>query len=216
MNERMEVLMKQIWRRAVLGAVSTMVAALAVASPASAGLLVETTSDCDGQELSKPFARWLDPMSYTLVPGGSLEDGAAGWKLGGGARVVAGNEPWQVNDSGDSASLRLPAGSSAVTAPICVGLEHPTVRLFARKNSGFLSVLTVTAVVTLQGGGKLEVPFGVVAAGSKWGPTLPMLFLGNALPILPGQYTPVSFRFTPVLGGDWQIDDVYVDPYRAR
>jgi hypothetical protein len=212
----MEVLMKQIWRRAVLGAVSTMVAALAVASPASAGVLVETTADCDAGQLSKPFARWLDPMSYTLVPGGTLEDGAAGWKLGGGARVVAGNEPWQVNDSGDSASLRLPAGSSAVTAPICVGLEHPTVRLFARKNSGFLSVLTVTAVVTLQGGGKLEVPFGVVAAGSKWGPTLPMLFLGNALPILPGQYTPVSFRFTPVLGGDWQIDDVYVDPYRAR
>jgi hypothetical protein len=74
----------------------------------------------------------------------------------------------------------------------------------------------VTAVVTLQGGGKLEVPFGVVVAGSRWNPTLPMLFLGNALPILPGQYTPVSFRFTPILGGDWQVDDVYVDPYRAR
>ena len=27
--------------------------------------------------------------------------------------------------------------------------------------------------------------------------------------------TPVSFRFTPV-GGSWQIDDVYVDPYRSR
>jgi hypothetical protein len=216
MNERMEVLMKQNWRRTVLGVVSTMVAALAVASPASAGVLVQTTSDCDGQVLSKPFARWLDPMSYTLVPGGSLEDGAAGWKLSGGARVVAGNEPWQVADDGGTASLRLPAGSSAVTAPICVGLEHPTLRLFARKNSGLLSVMAVSARVPLQGGGTLELPFGVVAAGAKWAPTLPMLFVANALPILPGQYTPVSFRFTPLLGGDWQIDDVYVDPYRAR
>jgi hypothetical protein len=25
----------------------------------------------------------------------------------------------------------------------------------------------------------------------------------------------VAFQFTPVLG-DWQIDDLYVDPYRTR
>jgi hypothetical protein len=216
MNERMEVLMKETWRRAVIGVVSTMVAALAVASPASAGVLVQTTTSCDGQALSKPFAPWLDPMSYTLVPGGSMEGGAAGWKLSGGAHVVAGNEPWQVNNSGDSASLRLPAGSSAVSAPICVGLTHPTLRLFARKNSGLLSALAVSVRVPLQAGGTLELPFGVVAAGGRWTPTLPMLFVANALPLLPGQYTPVSFRFTPLLGGDWQIDDVYVDPYRAR
>jgi hypothetical protein len=216
MNERMEVLMKQIWRRAVLGAVSTMVAGFAFASPASAGLLVKTTSDCTGQELSKPFAPWGDGMSYTLVPGGAVENGGQGWTLSGGARVVAGNEPWRVNGAGDGASLRLPSGSSAVTAPICVGLEHPTLRLFARKNSGLLSTVAVSAVVHLQLGGTLEVPFGLLLAGSKWAPTPPMLILGNLLPLLPGQYTPVSFRFTPLLGGDWQIDDVYVDPYRAR
>jgi hypothetical protein len=28
--------------------------------------------------------------------------------------------------------------------------------------------------------------------------------------------TPVQFRFTPVGGGTWQIDDVYVDPWRYR
>jgi hypothetical protein len=216
MNERMEALMKNIWRRAVLGAVSTMVAAFAVASPASAGLVVKTTTNCTGQVLTKPFAPWGDPMSYTLVPGGSLEAGAVGWKLSGGARVVAGNEPWRVNAPGDSRSLRLPSGSSAVTAPICVGLEHPTLRLFAKKNSGLLSVMAVTAVIQLQLGGTIEVPFGVVASGSTWAPTMPMLFLANMLPLLPGQYTPVSFRFKPLLGGDWQIDDVYVDPYRAR
>jgi hypothetical protein len=216
MNERMEVLMKQTWRRAVLGVVSTLVAAFAFASPASAGLVVKTTTDCTGQVLSQPFAPWRDTMSYTLVPGGSLEDGAAGWRLSGGARVVAGNEPWQVNRTGDSASLRLPSGSSAVPAPMCVGLEHPTLRLFARKNSGLLSTLAVSAVVQLQLGGTLEVPFGLVLGGGKWAPTLPMLYLSNLLPLLPGQYTPVSFRFRPLLGGDWQIDDVYVDPYRAR
>jgi hypothetical protein len=57
------------------------------------------------------------------------------------------------------------------------------------------------------------VPVGVVLGGS-WSPSLPFLFLGNLLPLLPGQYTPVSFRFTPLLGGNWQVDDVYVDPWK--
>jgi hypothetical protein len=208
--------MKQLWRRGLAGAALLVVATLATAGTASAGVLVKTTTDCSDQALSKPFTRWLDQANYTPLPGGSIEGGAAGWTLNGGAKVVAGNESWNVGGAGDSSSLRLPAGSSAVSAPICVGLEHPTVRFFAKKNSGLLSTLAVSAVVRLQLGGTLEVPFGVVAAGGKWTPTLPFLFLGNLLPLLPGQYTPVSFRFTPILGGDWQIDDVYVDPFRSR
>jgi hypothetical protein len=187
---------------------------LALAAPASAGLVVKTTTNCPAEPLSQPFKRWLDPFSYQLAPGGSFEAGAPGWRLSG-ARVVTGNEPWRVTGrSGDGASLRLPSGSSAQTPPVCVGLEHPTVRFFARRNSGLLSTLAVSAVVTLQGGGTLAVPVGVVVAGGSWTPTLPYLFLGNLLPLVPGQYTPVSFRFTPLLGGDWQIDDVYIDPMK--
>jgi hypothetical protein len=189
-------------------------ATLALAAPASAGILVQTTRDCPAAPTSHPFQRWLDPFSYQLAPSGSFEAGAAGWRLSG-ARIVAGNEPWRVTGrSADGASLRLPSGSSATTPPVCVGLEHPTIRFFARRNSGLLSTLAVSAVVTLQGGGTLAVPVGVVVAGGSWTPTLPYLFLGNFLPLLPGQYTPVSFRFTPIFGGDWQIDDVYIDPWK--
>jgi hypothetical protein len=211
----MEVLMKQYWRHALAGA-AAIVAMLATAGTASAGVLVKTTKDCSGQALSKPFTPWLDQASYTPLPGGSFEGGATGWKLSGGAKVVAGNESFKVHGSGDATSLRLPAGSSALSAPICVGLEHPTMRFFAKKNSGLLSTMAVTAVIQLQLGGTLDVPFGVILSGNQWKPTLPFLFLGNLLPLLPGQYTPVSFRFTPILGGDWQVDDVYVDPYRSR
>jgi hypothetical protein len=34
----------------------------------------------------------------------------------------------------------------------------------------------------------------------------------NLLPLLPGEQTPVRFRFTPQGSANWQIDDVYVDP----
>jgi hypothetical protein len=210
----MEVLMKQPWRRVLLAAAATMVASLAMVGSASAGVLVKTTTDCADTPLSTPFSRWLDPMHYTLVPGGSFESGATGWKLSS-ASVVSGNESWKVRGAADARSLLLPSGSSAVSAPMCVGLEHPTLRFFAKKNSGLLSTLVVSARVQLQLGGTLDVPVGVVLAGGQWTPTLPYLFLGNLLPLLPGQYTPVSFVFRPLLGS-WQIDDVYVDPMRTR
>jgi hypothetical protein len=215
LTERMEVLMKHNWRNALVGAAATLVTTLAMTGSASAGLVVKTTTDCPQQPLSQPFAPWGDNASYQLVPGGAAES-SAGWKLTGSARVVSGNEPWKVHGSGDRSSIRVPSGSSATTAPICVGLGDPTVRFFAKKNSGLLSTLAVFAVLRPSLGGELAIPVGVVLGGGSWKPSLPFLFLGNLLPLVPGQYTPVSFRFTPVLGGDWQIDDVYVDPMRSR
>jgi hypothetical protein len=42
-----------------------------------------------------------------------------------------------------------------------------------------------------------------------------MTVTASLLPLLPGQHTPVSFRFTALGGGDWQVDDLYVDPFRT-
>lgn len=206
--------MKQNWRRAVFGVASMVVASLAMTGSASAGVVVKTTTNCAGQVLEQPFQRWNDNALYTLVPGGSFEGGATGWGLGG-ANATAGNETYKVGGSTDATSLRLPLGSHAVSAPICVGLEHPTLRFFAKRNSGLLSTLVVAARVQLSVGGTLDVPVGVIASGSSWAPTPVTIYLANVLPLLPGQYTPVSFTFTPLLG-DWSIDDVYVDPMRSR
>jgi hypothetical protein len=207
--------MKQNWRRALVAAATTMIASCAVAGSASAGVLVKTTTSCPSQSFSTPFKPWYDSSQYTLVPGGSFEAGASGWTLSGGAKVTPGNESFKVSGADDDASLQLPSGSSALSAPVCVGLEYPTMRFFAKRNSGLLTTVAVTAQVQLSLGGTLDVPFGVVLSGSRWTPTPAYLFLGNLLPLLPGQYTSVRFRFTPVLG-DWSIDDVYVDPLRSR
>ena len=43
-----------------------------------------------------------------------------------------------------------------------------------------------------------------------------MTVLASLLPLLPGEYTPVAFRFTSMLGGNWSIDDIQVDPYGRR
>ena len=200
--------------------VVTLVASLALTAPAYAGTFGDSAAPCEGRTVEQPFLRWLDPMRYVLAPNGDLERGAAGWKLTGGARVVEGNETFFVGGARDSQSLFLPAGSSATTRPTCVQLLHPTVRYFA-KNRGtpVLSTLTVEALIENPlTGGVLVLPVGVHTGGKTWHPSLPGLVLADFLSVLGDDAElAVAFRFKPLgLGAAWQIDDVYVDPFRNR
>jgi hypothetical protein len=195
------------------------VAALAVTAPsAQAGVLVKTTNDCNTGAAEQPFTQWSDGNDYVLAPGGAFEDGAPGWTLSG-ASVVDGNEPWQVHGDGGSSSLKIPAGRSATSSTMCVGLEDPTLRFFAKSTStsllGSLSTLAVEVQFETSVGAVVSVPIGVVLPGSKWQPTPQYLVLANLLPLLPGEHTPIRFKFTAIGGSTWQIDDVFVDP-RSR
>lgn len=191
---------------------------LLTAAPANAGVLVASAPDCTDGTMTKPFAPWGDNNDYVLGPRGSFESGVSGWVLSG-ASVVSGNESFYVGDKSDSKSLRLPNGASALTPTVCVGLEKPSIRFFARNaGSGPLALsATSTIAVNVQFETSLgivtELPLGVVTSSSDWQPTLPMVVLQSLLPLLPGEHTPVRFRLT-VVGGDWRVDDFYVDPYR--
>jgi hypothetical protein len=210
--------MNGIIRRAALAATAAVATAAVFAAPASAGILTASASDCGDETLTKPFAQFGDSANYKLVRNGAFETGTTGWTLTGGARVVTGNEPWKVGGSSHAKSLVLPAGSSAISPVSCVGLAEPTLRFFAKKNRAALlgiSTLAVSVYVKTSLGVVVPVPVGVVLGNGQWKPTPPMLIVANLLPLLPGDRTPVAFQFTPILG-DWQIDDVYVDPQRFR
>ena len=205
----------------MLSALVAVVLAAALPASAQAGLLVQTATSCDAHSLSQPFARFLDPMRYTLVPGGAFEAGDRAWSLTGGAVVVSGNESFRVHDADDSRSLSLPPGSSAVSPAMCVGLGEPTLRLFAKKSGGgllggTLSTLRVDVLVEDNLGLLSSVPTGLVLAGSSWAPSLPQLVVANLLPLLPGDMTPVAFRLVPQGPATWTVDDVYVDPWGGR
>lgn len=206
--------------RSVATAAVVAIAALAMsASAASAGVLVASAPSCDSQSLSKTFMPWLDIADYTALSGGDFENGAAGWWTNGAASVAGDNESFHVGAAGDSKSLALNANSSVTSPAICVGIEHPTLRFFAkRRTTGLLAALStmrVDALIELADGTVLPVPIGVVTGYSNWQPTLPMAIVGNLLPLLPGERTAIAFRFT-AQSGDWSIDDVWVDPYFRR
>jgi hypothetical protein len=199
----------------LVGALVAGTVALGLFAPAAdAGVLVRSATNCPEQTLERPFLRWLDPANYVLVPEGTLETTSA-WTLSRASRV-AGNERFFVHGADERYSLSLPAGSAATTPTQCVGLEHPTLRFFARNTGSVLSLLKVEVLFEDNLGLIKALPIGVVVGTSAWAPTLPMPVIANLLPLLPGELTPVRFRFTPVgLGAAWQIDDVYVDPFRA-
>lgn len=195
-------------RLGIAGVVVGLALAVApgMASAATGGLL----APCAGQVGSHPFAQFLDPLTYVLAPNGGLESGSTGWTLKG-ASVVSGNQPFLASGT---RSLALPSGSSATSPAMCVGITHPTVRFFAVNKGFLLSTLKVDAVYSDNSGLLRTLPLGVVTGLPGWKPTLPMLALGDLVnPLLSGGSAQVSFRFTPLLGGDWRIDDVYVDPW---
>jgi hypothetical protein len=195
----------------IAGSLAVLILAMS-ASSASAGLLVKDAPDCSPQPTSNPFAPWGDNADYNLAPGGSFEAGTASWSLAGNASIASGNEPWKVAGAGHTRSLKLPPGATATSPTICVGLEHPTIRFFAKNNTALLSTMTVEVITETSLGLTVAVPIGVLLPSGQWKPSPRFLVVANLLPLLPGNYTPVRFRLRSVGLGTWNVDDFYVDP----
>jgi hypothetical protein len=182
-------------------------AALTVgAGGASAGVL-----GCNYPAAAQSFARWGDSSKYVPVPGGSFET-AGGWTLAGGARVVTGNEPFQLGSPGDSRSLELPPGSSAMTPGVCLYLLTPTLRFVGSASDGSGVRVTMYTRTLL---GLVQLPSaGYVDLGSEWDASQTQRFLvQNLLGLVNLSQANIYFRFTPVGGATVRMDDVQLDPY---
>jgi hypothetical protein len=161
---------------------------------------------------SKAFAQWNDNSSYALVTGATFE-AYSGWSLSG-ASVVDGNEPFYIHSDDDQQSLSLRPGARAVAPSMCLGLNDPTVRFIANGPSG--GALQVDLNVRTALGLSLTLPVGKLYGNGSWGPTpIYSIQLHNVLSMLQLFGQPkATFHFTS-LSGDWQIDDVYVDPWTS-
>jgi hypothetical protein len=166
---------------------------------------------CPTQPTAQRFLRWSDPGWYAPLPDSGFESGT-GWSLAGGAAVVAGNEPFFIGSPADAHSLSLPGGASAASAPVCLSLGSPTLRLLVRNQGDATARLNVTATVTDALGARRTLTVATLAGAAQWAPSPPVAVLLNAAsPLQPQQ---VSFAFAPAdARGRWTIDDVYVDPY---
>jgi hypothetical protein len=174
------------------------------AAPASAGLGLACPSPT-----GTPFAPWSDYANYAFSPDGGFEGGASGWSLSG-ARVVSGNESFDLHSDSDSRSLSLPEGASATSPLMCISLLSGKMRFVSRGDSG------AKVKVQIIYRGLLSSVLGVLdggtdSVGGNWKPSQQVGMLGGILPLLTSG---VQFKFTAVYG-DAQLDDVYLDPMKS-
>jgi hypothetical protein len=162
----------------------------------------------------QPFTPWGDPAWYSFAPNGGFENGATGWTLAGGAKVVAGSEPFAVRGGSDRQALSIPAGARATSAPMCIGALSTKMRFFARNTGSSNARLTVRVIYDGGAGQVLGVADAGTIKGGRWQPSPAIAMLGGLLPLLTQD---VRIRFVSVdAGGAWTVDDVYVDPIMHR
>lgn len=187
------------------------------ASVAVLACFAASAQACDYRGAEQVFRPWGDNHFYVLAPDGGFEAGGAGWSLSGGAATVAGNESLFLNDPADSRSLSLPSGSSAVSPPICMSLDTPIFRLLARNTGDPKAGLRVEATYKLLGLVRTKT-VSTVAGSSSWAPSQQMSTV-LTLSTVVGTLIPsaIQIRITPVgSGGNWQVDDLYIDPFARR
>jgi hypothetical protein len=205
---------------ASLGVTASASAALSL-GPVDLGATVQNVvklnvlGTCGAQDTSAVFRPWGDFSQYVLAPNGDFA-ATGDWALDGDAQLVTSASP-----RGNGRVLSLGDDGEAVSPITCLSVGHPTIRLFARNTGAAGSKLQVSVLMRGSNGTFTESPVATLTAGSAWNPTpiVPVVVNLFALTSADGAL-PVSFRFKAVgagaKAGKWQLDDLYVDPFKGH
>lgn len=161
---------------------------------------------CPGQTFSQPFEALNDGNYYTLVEGSEFNGPEEGWELKNGAQVTEATRP----DGSTGGVLDLPAGSYAISPPVCVTLQYPTARAYVENVEGFGGVNVSVVYANARSFG---VSSGLLSAkkGAGWELSSPF----NVKPQLAGSEEgtrEVRFVFANLSKGDFRLSGLYVDP----
>jgi hypothetical protein len=193
----------------VVGLVALALVAITAPAASAGGSLLGLNNDCG--QTSQPFAQFGDQRNYTFGANGGLENGSAGWSMGG-AEITSGNETFFAHASSDRYSLALSPGDSALSPKLCMGTTSTVTRFFVRSSDGGrVRVQVVLKNLLGQVLGILQV--SDLSAGARWSPGPAILNLDSLLGLL--GVSSIQLKFT-TLAGNVQVDDIYVDPWASR
>jgi hypothetical protein len=187
-----------------------MARCVAIAVLALAAVPATAAAACPTQPTSMVFAPWGDTSDYFLAPGGDFEGSGTAWS---GGTLTAGNEPFYLAGGGDRQSLLVEDGKSAMSTAFCADVTHPDFRFVAQPldahNPGSLQV----SVRFRDRSGTLQTWLMWTMAGVQYWTASQRVRLMRDLPLPESGQTTARVIFRPV-GGDWAVDDVFIDPYR--
>jgi hypothetical protein len=183
-----------------------VIAAVALcAAPATA-----SAAECPDQPTSMVFAPWGDTSDYFLAPGGDFEGRWTPWT---GGMLMPGNDPFYLAGGGDVQSLWIRTWATAASPQFCADARHPDFRFVARPlnpwNPGALEVW----VRYVDRAGATQTTKMWTMAGVGFWTASPRVRLMRDLP-LPDAGTTTAQVLFKAIGGDWAIDDVFIDPFR--
>ena len=171
---------------------------------------------CKKGQSSTVFSKFGDLNYYSLLPGANFEGTLSGWSLAG-ASVVTGNETFYVGGTSHSRSLRITTPGEVVSPVFCVDAERPHFRFFAKSVAGATGQLNVKLRWRTDAGELVDSSVATLnlADYAGWKPT-PDLQLATRLALKAVDQTRNVQIVFDATGSDavWQIDDVYIDPYR--
>ncbi len=163
-----------------------------------------------GYELTQPFSAYGDTATYYLAPGGNAETGTS-WKLSGSASVATGKGILGLG----TRVFSLQAGGAVTSAPFCITADAPTMRLSVRDPGVDGAVLRAEVIWTSADGKVFTIPVARIRS-DRAGVRLvdPIFLIANLVPLLTQTVTTkIVLRFTSE-SGSWQVDDVYIDPFK--
>jgi hypothetical protein len=176
------------------------------------GRLSAALAACGERTTTNPFSAWGDNADYFLAPQGDFSSSDR-WTVNDHARIDG--------EGGDNA-LVLGDGGEAMSPVLCITADLPTIRFFARNDGGAAdSRLEVSVVYERADGTVKRLKVARVRAGDDWQPAIVIPIYVNSLAAFAGDGTApvvIQFRATGVKAklGRWQLDDLYVDPFKGH
>ena len=173
-------------------------------------------ADCGYGDAAPVFSPWGDMAMYALAPQGDLSP-SDDWTLDKEATVVADADPF----SGALQSLELTKGAEAATPAMCVNLDNPTIRFFARDVGGNGKANLKLDVLYEDFDGHVKhLTIAKLHLGDEWQPTVIVPIYMNMLALAsPDGVTAVAFKFKAEgMQKDemLSISSFYVDPFSSR
>jgi hypothetical protein len=164
---------------------------------------------CNYPDAEQVFSKWGDSRYYELAPDGGFEEGGTGWTFLGGAHLVGGNESEYLNGGEDDTALSLPYRGVAVSPRVCVDQNTPVFRLMALNGGDQDAKLRVIVTYEMP---SFKIRSTDIRASNAWAPTDPLQFDTDG-----DRERVARISFTPRdAGGQWLVDDLYIDPFSRR
>jgi len=171
-------------------------------------------ADCGSvPDSSQVFGQWGDTASYALAPQGDLS-ATDGWTFKN-TSLSSDHDPFT---PGGTSLVFANGGPQAVSPVMCVNLDNPTIRFFARDLCGNgKSALKITVLYEDLNGKTQHLDLAKVRASSDWGPSIAIPIGVNFLSTASANgVTVVAFQFKAEglqKGETLELDSLYVDPF---